>query len=72
VQSTENLSFNLGLLNWLQEGWLDRETNWEVSRVFVIYAWMKASEAMNKPSILGLLMIVPILNFIIPFYLAYR
>jgi len=42
-----------------------------LSIVFGILIWMAISERLGKPSWLGILMIVPIANFIIPGYLAF-
>jgi len=42
-----------------------------VNIVAVIVIWMGIAEAMDKPSWLGILMLVPGINFIIPFYLAF-
>ena len=42
-----------------------------VQIVFIVITWMAIAERMNKPSWLGILMLVPGINFILPFYLAY-
>ena len=42
-----------------------------INIVVAIMLWMAAAEAMNKPSWLGILMLLPVANIIIPFYLAY-
>ena len=39
--------------------------------IIAIIAWMGVAEARNKPSWLGILMIVPIANLILPGYLAF-
>ena len=42
-----------------------------VNIVIAIIVWMGIAEAMDKPNWLGILMLVPGLNVLIPFYLAY-
>ena len=39
--------------------------------IILVIAWMKISERLGKPNWLGILMIVPIANLIIPGYLAF-
>jgi Family of unknown function (DUF5684) len=39
--------------------------------VIVIYAWMKIAERMGHPSWLGLLLLVPLLGLIMPYYIAF-
>lgn len=42
-----------------------------VNAVVGIIIWMDIAEAMDKPNWVGLLMLVPGLNFFVPYYLAF-
>lgn len=42
-----------------------------VNIIVSVYAWMKVAEAMEKPSWVGLLSLVPFVNLVLPFYLAF-
>ncbi len=42
-----------------------------VNIVIFVIVWMGIAEAMNKPNWLGVLMLVPVVNWILPFYLAF-
>lgn len=42
-----------------------------VNVIFAILLWMAVAEAIGKPGWVGILMIVPIANFIVPGYLAF-
>ena len=42
-----------------------------VGVVFAVIVWISIAEAMNKPSWVGALMLIPVVNLIIPFYLAF-
>jgi len=41
-----------------------------VNIIIAIIVWMAVAEAMNKPSWVGALMIIPGVNFVLPFYIA--
>jgi hypothetical protein len=36
-----------------------------------IYLWMEVAKAMNKPSWVGILVILPFVGFLVPYYLAF-
>ena len=42
-----------------------------VQMFILVILWMEIAEARNKPNWLGLLILVPIVNFILPGYLAF-
>jgi signal peptidase I len=42
-----------------------------INIIVAIYLWMVVAEAMNKPSWVGILMIVPGLGLLVPYYLAF-
>ena len=42
-----------------------------VNVIVLIIVWMGIAEAMEKPGWVGILIIVPVVNWIVPFYLAF-
>jgi len=42
-----------------------------VNVVVAVIVWMGVAEAMDKPGWLGILMLVPVVNWILPYYLAF-
>ena len=42
-----------------------------VNIVIYVIVWMGIAEAMNKPSWLGILMLLPVFSWILPFYFAF-
>lgn len=44
---------------------------WFLVPVLVVVAWWKIAERRQKPGVLGLLMLLPVVNVIVGFYLAY-
>ncbi|MFH1691975.1 MAG: DUF5684 domain-containing protein [Candidatus Omnitrophota bacterium] len=42
-----------------------------INIIFVVLLWMGIAQARNKPAWLGLLMLVPAVNFFVPIYLAF-
>ncbi|HID30317.1 MAG TPA: tetratricopeptide repeat protein [Desulfobacterales bacterium] len=39
--------------------------------IIIVVLWMKIAEARNKPGWIGLLMLVPVIQWLVPFYLAF-
>ena len=66
------LTFNIaGFSGWLLLLFLVPIVGWFAFPFFNAYVWMKIARACKKPDFLGILIVVPIANLILPLYLAY-
>jgi hypothetical protein len=42
-----------------------------INIIVLVLVWMGIAEAMDRPGWIGVLMIVPVVNWLVPFYLAF-